>query len=61
MGICHFKYPYNKKDDHFVIDSEIRGLKWITHPDLISYVEETDPKKKVFTEIELYDGPEKFI
>ncbi len=42
MDFRHFKYPYNKKDGYFVIDSGIRGFKWRTHPDLISYIEEVD-------------------
>nr|QBK92581.1 MAG: uncharacterized protein LCPAC401_02190 [Pithovirus LCPAC401] len=60
-----FGYAYNVAGDYFIVDSEIRGLKWRTHPDLIFYVEETDqtmfkiidiPEGKVFTEIKLHNA-----
>ncbi len=65
LDIYQTRYPYNEKDDYFVIDSRIHGLEWRTHPDLISYVKEADqttykiidiPEGKTFTEFSMENG-----
>nr|QBK94047.1 MAG: uncharacterized protein LCPAC406_03610 [Pithovirus LCPAC406] len=65
LDVYQLRYPYNREGDYFVIDSRIHGLEWRTHPDLISYVKETDqttykiidiPEGKTLTEFSIEDG-----
>ena len=57
--IIKYEHAYNEKSKYFIMNAGIKGIEWRTHPDLISYIEETDQKEfkimdvqegKVFTE-----------
>nr|QBK94048.1 MAG: uncharacterized protein LCPAC406_03620 [Pithovirus LCPAC406] len=65
-----YKYAYNEEGEYFIQNvGIIRGIEWRTHPDLISYIEETDqdefkimdvPGGKIFTEF-TSENPDYYI
>ncbi len=69
-GRSFYRYAYNEEGEYFIQNvGIIRGIEWRTHPDLISYIENTDqeefkiidvPEGKVLTEFTSED-PDYYI